>query len=471
MLLYDALKSSTYKFALACIAIFGTAVLVLFGFVYFSTIAFVHGSLDQALTADAGVIRSTFDRTGLAAATAILKERVEENESTGGRYLLVGPAGAPLAGNLPGWPDGVASVDGPTTFTPATGAPIRAMRAIFPGGHRLLVGRSEMGLEQFARRIRLAFLLMIAFIFLLATVASLAVTRRTVGRIDAINATTRAIMRSGLGERIPQRGTHDEWDALAANLNAMLDRIETLVGEVKEVSDNVAHDLRTPLARIRGRLEQASDAQRNPDRDQVMIARTLSDLDDVLRLFASLTRISRIEAGSATFSAAPVNLFKVARDVADLFDAASEQNDGSLEVAGDRSVAIRGDRDLLFDAIANLVDNAIKHGRRGGAVLIEIAATRENATVTVSDDGPGIPAGEYGHVLRRFYRRESSRHTPGNGLGLSLVSAVARFHGGEFEMADNQPGLVARLRLPVTIAPSNADRASVPNTPNAVATT
>jgi signal transduction histidine kinase len=322
------------------------------------------------------------------------------------------------------------------------------MFTTLPDGARLLVGRDITDLDAFAHQIETAILLGIAFVFVLAGVASVSVTRRTVGRIEAINATSRAIMRSGLGERIPLRGTHDEWDQLAANLNSMLDRIEGLMAEVKQVTDNVAHDLRTPLARMRGRLEKAHNAQGVTEHERALIGDTLADLDGVLRMFSSLTRISQIEANGRTEAVRAVNLSEVAREVGELFDAAAEDKGSRLEVVGGEGVLVIGDRDLLFDAVANLVDNAIKHGRAGGRVTVAVARGDVRGEISVADDGPGIPVHERQHVFKRFYRLERSRRTEGNGLGLSLVAAVARLHGANIDMEDAAPGLKVRLRFP-----------------------
>jgi signal transduction histidine kinase len=285
----------------------------------------------------------------------------------------------------------------------------------------------------------------IALMFLIAGVASILVTRRTVGRIESINATSQAIMLSGLDKRIPLRGTHDEWDRVAENLNLMLDRIETLMGEVRQVSDNVAHDLRTPLTRMRGRLEKAYNGQHLAEDAKLLIGDTISDLDAVLRIFASITRIAQIETQARKGAFRTVNLVEIASEVVELYDAAAEQDGTRLSIVGDREVLVTGDRDLIFDAIANLVDNAIKHGRAGGQVVVTNENIDGSPVISIADDGPGIPSDEYEHVFKRFYRREHSRYTPGNGLGLSLVAAVARLHGARIEMLDNSPGLKLKL--------------------------
>jgi signal transduction histidine kinase len=278
------------------------------------------------------------------------------------------------------------------------------MLETFPRGDHLLVGRDISELDSFSDQIRTAVISGVALIFVIAGVASILITRRTVGRIEQINATSRAIMLSGLDQRIPLRGTHDEWDRVAENLNLMLDRIETLMGEIKQVSDNVAHDLRTPLTRMRGRLEKAYHGRRLGEDDQSLIGDTIADLDAVLRIFSSIMRIAQIETQARKGGFRSVNLVEIASEVVELYDAAAEPDGTCLSVVGDREVLVSGDRDLI-----------------------------------------GIPADEYEHVFKRFYRLEQSRYTTGNGLGLSLVAAVARLHGARIEMLDNAPGLKFKL--------------------------
>ena len=366
--------------------------------------------------------------------------------------MLADPSLAVLAGNLREWPPTTTAASGWIEFRASEALPnaanrplLRAMLQTFPSGDRLLVGRDISDLDSFADQIKTAIISAAALLFVIAGVASILVTRRTVGRIELINATSRAIMQSGLDQRIPLRGTHDEWDRVAENLNLMLDRIETLMGEVRQVSDNVAHDLRTPLTRMRGRLEKAYHGQRIGEDDQALIGDTIADLDAVLRIFSSLTRIAQIETQARKGAFRTVNLVEIAGEVVELYDAAAEQEGTRLTVVGDREVLVTGDRDLIFDAIANLVDNAIKHGRTGGQVVVANENIDGRPVISIADDGPGIPAHEHEQVFKRFYRLEHSRYTPGNGLGLSLVAAVARLHGARIEMLDNLPGLKLKL--------------------------
>jgi signal transduction histidine kinase len=461
VLLAKSFRSTTLKLALTFIGIFGAVVAALLGFVYSSTTSYVRARADHAITTQFAGLQKAYAGAGRSGLVAAIAQRTTDQRFEGDVYLLADAALAPLAGNLEAWPADLEGSAGWRDFNAAVSNPVaanRPLRAAFatlPDGSHLLVGKDVGDVDGFVARIKTALGLSIVLIFVLAVVATVSVTRRTVGRIEAINATSRAIMQSGLGERIPLRGTRDEWDQLAANLNSMLERIEGLMGEVKQVTDNVAHDLRTPLARIRGRLEKAYNRRHDGERehDRSLIGDTLADLDDVLRMFSSLMRISQIEATDRTAAFRTVNLAEIASEVVELFDAAAEDKSGRLNIVGDRRVLVTGDKDLLFDTVANLVDNAIKHGREAGHVTVEVAQSDGGAVISIADDGPGIPADQYQHVFKRFYRLERNRLTPGNGLGLSLVGAVARLHGARIEMLDNAPGLSFRLCFPSPAQP------------------
>jgi signal transduction histidine kinase len=452
VLLAKTLRSTTFKLALIAIVTFGVIASAILSYVYQSTSSYVRSRSDRLVMAEYSRLHDAYERSGRDGLVDLIRERMAGSDSADKVYLVVDPSLTVLAGNLGEWPSAAAEASGWTEFrakpSPPSATTRPLLRAIFetlPGGDRLLVGTDISDLDGFAARIRTGVISVVVLIFVIAGVASVLVTYRTVGRIESINATSRAIMLSGLDKRIPLRGTADEWDRVAENLNLMLDRIETLMGEVKQVSDNVAHDLRTPLTRMRARLERAYHGPRNGQDDQLLIGDAIADLDAVLGMFASITRIAHIEAQVRKGAFRTVNLVEIAGEVVELYDAAAEQDRTSLTMASDREVLVTGDRDLLFDAIANLVDNAIKHGPAGGKVVVTCRNVDLGAVISIADDGPGIPADEREHVFRRFYRLEQSRYAPGNGLGLSLVAAVARLHGARIEMLDNAPGLQFKL--------------------------
>ena len=454
MLLAKTLTSSTFKQALIAIGAFGMIVSALFSYVYLSTSSYVRSRSDRDIMTEYSSLQGAYERSGRDGLIAQIQQRIADGNFANNVYLLADPSLAALAGNLREWPSTATAASGWAEFRASEALPsaatrplLRAMFQTFPGGDRLLVGTDISDLDTFADQIKTATISAAALLFVLAGVASILVTRRTVGRIESINATSRAIMQSGLDQRIPLRGTRDEWDRVAENLNLMLDRIETLMAEVKQVSDNVAHDLRTPLTRMRGRLEKAYHRQRVGEDDQLLIGDTIADLDAVLRIFASITRIAQIETQQRKGAFRAVNLVEIAGEVVELYDAAAEQDGTSLTIAGDREMMVIGDRDLIFDAIANLVDNALKLGRAGGNVVVANQTIDGSPVISIADDGRGIPPEEREHVFKRFYRLEQSRYTSGNGLGLSLVAAVARLHEAQIEMLDNSPGLKVMLRF------------------------
>jgi signal transduction histidine kinase len=457
VLLAKTLRSSTFRRALIWIAIFGAVVLALFGYVYRATASYVLSRSDDVIAAEHAQLRKAYDAEGRGGLTAAIERGVAEERFEGAVYLLADPSFQPAAGNLIVWPALLRGDAGWESFSTPAWKPdaadrplLRARFETLPDGYHLLVGRDISDLDAFAREINTALAFVVSLIFVLAGAASISVTRRTVGRIEAINSTSRDIMQTGLGKRIPLKGTQDEWDELAENLNRMLDRIESLMGEVKQVTDNVAHDLRTPLTRMRGQLETACGRERDSISDQSLIEDTITELDGVLRTFTSLTRISQIEASDRSAQFRSVDLTRIASEVVELFDAAAEERGSHLSLVGNQPVFVKGDRDLLFDTIANVIDNAIKHGREAGRVTVEVTPGDGDAVISVSDDGPGLPIDEHANVFKRFYRLERSRSTPGSGLGLSVVAAVARLHGARIEMFDNRPGLKVELRFPPT---------------------
>jgi len=455
VLLSKTLRSSTFRLAILYVGLFGVSVAALFGYVYWSTTRYVKQRYDTMVVSDHRELLDIFKRSGREGLARELRVHADNTPLDGDIYLLADADYAPVAGNLKEWPPAARAGDGWIEFSPAYWRPnakhrplLRAIVTTLPDGSHLLSGEDVDDLAGFARTINRGLAIGVTLLCLLAAVAGISVTRRTVARIEAINATSRAVMASGLGKRIPTRGTKDEWDQLAQNLNSMLARIEELVRGIKEVSDNIAHDLRTPLMRMRGRLEVALRSRRDGEADEALIARTVAELDEVLKTFSSLLRISAVEARERTVGFGPVDLGRLAAEVADLFDASAEECGIHLRCTAAATAPVLGDRDLLFEALSNLIDNALKHGHSDVEVSVDPVGAG-SVRLRVRDHGPGIPNGERKHVFQRFYRLERSRTTPGNGLGLSLVQAVAQLHGATVLLADAAPGLAVEVTFPV----------------------
>jgi signal transduction histidine kinase len=263
-----------------------------------------------------------------------------------------------------------------------------------------------------------------------------------VRRIETINETSRDIMSGDLSRRIPTNHSGDDFDELAGNLNAMLDRIESLMEEVRRISDNIAHDLRTPLSRLKNSLELLNaDQAGHAENKRTLVEQALAEADGLLSTFNALLRIARIESGERRAAFATVELERLLHDVVEFYEPLAEEKQQNLVFKPTSSAVVSGDRDLLFQAFANLVDNAIKYTPPRGDIEVGIEAQQNLVRVSVADSGPGIPEQDRDKVFRRFYRLEESRHLPGNGLGLSLVAAVAKLHDSKLSVEDNAPGL------------------------------
>ena len=281
-------------------------------------------------------------------------------------------------------------------------------------------------------------------------------TRRVLKRIDAMSETTRTIMDGDFTGRLPIAGTGDELDRLASNLNAMLERIEALMYGLKEVSDNIAHDLKTPLTRLRNRCEEALRLAEDESQYRQALESTIEESDALIRTFNALLMIARAESGQARDGMSDFDAAEIARGVGELYEPLADDKGIHLKVVAPVAAPVHGNRELISQALANLVDNAIKYGASpaagvngaGSEIVVRAMGEGDRILLTVADGGRGIPAADRSRVVERFVRLEQSRSLPGSGLGLSLASAVARLHGGELKLEDNQPGLRTVISLP-----------------------
>lgn len=458
----SVLRTTTFRLTLIYFGLFGVSAVVLVGFLYWSTAGFMARQTDEAIEAEIRGLAEQYSQFGTIGLVRALNRRTSQARASRGLYLLTDASLRPLAGNLSAWPREDPRPDGWITFeleyADRRGAVDLGRARIFEltGGLRLLVGRDIRERLEIDARFRESIGWGIALALVLSIAGGVLISRPMLRRIDAINLTSREIMAGALDRRIPVRGTDDEFDRLAANLNEMLDRIARLVASVREVSDNIAHDLRSPLARLRSRLELTLADEGDEEAYRRAIGRTIEEADALLKTFNSLLRIARLEAGVETGQIETFDLDGLIGDVAELYAPLAEERRVALDAEPGDAGRIGGDRDLLFQALANLLDNAIKFSPAGGTVAIAARSRGEAVEIAVADGGPGIPDTLKERVTERFFRIEASRNAPGAGLGLSLVAAVAERHGGSLKLGDNEPGLRVALTLPREPAPGAA---------------
>jgi len=394
-------------------------------------------------------------------------DRIRARSLTAGTslYLLEDAAGTKRAGNLPALPAEIAGSPTGGVFRyardgDAPGAKRLAVGIPVPVGpdQRLFIGRDVEAQSELAERIKRTFLWGFGALAVAALIAGLAIGRSVLRRVETINATTRSIMAGDLSRRVPVTGSEDELDELSRNLNGMLDRIEQLMSGLREVSDNIAHDLKTPLNRLRNSAEAALRDPRGGDAYREGLEGAIEKADDLIKTFNALLLIARLEAGVVEESAETFDLGHLVHDVAELYEPVADEAGLALAIETRDGIAIRANRQLIGQAVANLVDNAIKYsaeaaggaGMRDATVSVKVTAAADGpAEISVADRGPGIEAKDRDRALRRFVRLEKSRTRPGTGLGLSLVAAVARLHNGAVRLEDNAPGLRVVVTLPL----------------------
>jgi signal transduction histidine kinase len=450
---------------------FVIAAIVVIGYLAWEADDLLTSRAVEALQAEVTSLREQYQVGAAPRLAAVIAERV--NEPGSGLYLLLDADGKRIAGNLPAMPKAL-TVEGQAqvfAYPHPSEHGVHERLAIglalpVTGGLTLVVARDIEDQKQLvAGFFRLA-LWSFAFLAVVGAGAGLLMGRSMLSRIEAVTETSRKIMAGDLSRRIPLSGSGDELDRLAEGLNAMLARIEDLMAALREVSDNIAHDLKTPLNRLRNRAEAALRTS-DPASYREGLAKTIEEADELIGTFNSLLLIARLEAGSSAESMARVDLAGIVRDIADLYEPAAEEAGLTLAVSAEPGLAAIVNRELVSQAVANLVDNAIKYSAAAVPALatagaapapaaaapsgIDITLSRggDSIEIAVADHGPGIAAQDRERVLHRFVRLEKSRSKPGSGLGLSLVAAVARMHGGSVRLEDNAPGLRVVLSLPM----------------------
>jgi hypothetical protein len=406
---------------------------------------------NEILQSDAQRLTEVFRREGAAGLISYVDQRVGL-QIAGERLLLVADARLkPLAGNLSAWPSSVPANPGTYTVKLELGqhmTDVAIVHATLAGGYHLLVGRDTSRYAPLERRFWYALAGAVAILSVLGTVGGILIRRALMARIHGIRQTVSAIIQGDLSHRLPTHHSGDELNTLSQTINGMLDQIEQLIDGVRNVSNAIAHDLRTPLAELRSRLEELALTKPPIDKTFGEIDAAVADVDQVIRIFNALLRLAEIDSGLRRSGFVPVDVAAVAAAAVEFYQPAAEVRGSTLSLDAAGPAPIRGDPVLLAQALGNLIDNALKYTPGDGSIAVAVRRSDDGSVeIVVADSGPGIADTEKIKAIERFYRGDASRCTPGVGLGLSLVDAVARLHGSELKLEDNHPGLRARMVL------------------------
>ncbi|WP_304176886.1 HAMP domain-containing sensor histidine kinase [Phenylobacterium aquaticum] len=433
-------RSTSLRLAALYTAGFAISVVLLGAVTLLTTRAALSEQFDDRVRSESNALVEEYKVEGLEG----LIQAVRERDRTPGSldYGVLDTGGQGMAGRLVrtrtplGW---TVVRDRPNR------EPVRILTVALPQGRRLLVGDDDKHVEVLDHILLRSFGWTLLGVVILGVLGGYALSRDVHRRLAAISGTAEAIIDGDLARRVPVQGSDDDLDRLALTINRMLDRIAALMESLKQVSNDVAHDLRTPLNRLRQRLEAGLAA---PDERAVALEGGLADLDSILDTFAALLRIAQIEGGARRAAFRRCDLSEIARTVVEAFAPSAEDGRQSLTLGVEGPVPVDGDVELLTQMLVNLVENALRHAGPGARIQVGATAGEGAAVLSVADDGPGVPEAEHARLFDRFYRLERSRSTPGSGLGLALVAAVARLHGAEVRLADAHPGLIARVTFP-----------------------
>jgi len=454
------IRTTAFKLTLVYLGVFILFAASLLGYFALNTRRLITEQITATVNGEVNGLSEQYGQGGLRRLVTVVDVRSRRPGSS--LYLVTTPSGEGLAGNVGSLEPGVLDRPGwlETSYhrlESPEGADHRALVRVvqLPGGFRLLVGRDLEERERLFGIVVNAGQWSLALVIVLGLIGGFFVSRRVLSRIDAMTGTAQTIMAGDLSGRLPVAGTGDELDRLADNVNAMLERIEALMRGLKEVSDNIAHDLKTPLTRLRNRCEQALRSAAGEASYRAALESTIAESDELIRTFDALLMIARAESGQARDNMAEFDASEIARDVGELYEPVADEKGIALKVEAPAAAPVHGNRELVSQALANLIDNAIKYAGPNGKIngmpaeiVVKAGNDGDRIALSVADRGPGIPDADRGRVVERFVRLEQSRSEPGSGLGLSLASAVARLHGGELKLEDNHPGLRTTIALP-----------------------
>lgn len=453
MRLADHFASTSFRIATAYALLFAASVIVLFGVFYGLTTNEMNLQVRAEVEQEVHLLEDTYREGGLARLTETIRDRTRRIGRNPNIYILRDARGVILAGNertvdpFIGWQELAIGRAPGRPVVLENGQPF-LVRGVALAKGTLVVGASLHRIEEVQEALLRALTWALGLTIFLALAGGVVMGRGALRRVEAINRTTHDIVQGNLSMRVPVAGTCDEIDGLAVNINRMLDRIEELMGNLRQVTNDIAHDLRTPLGRLRQRLEAARSRDGHAAEDEDVLDAAIEETDAILQTFGALLSIAEIEAGARKQRFAAISLSDTVRNLVEVYETVAEDNGQTLQAKIQTEMTCRGDRDLLTQMLANLVENAIRHTPAGTRIVVTLSQEPSGSLLAVADDGPGIPPEDKDKVFHRFYRSEQSRTTPGTGLGLALVKAVIDLHDGTVAVLDNAPGLRVEIRFP-----------------------
>lgn len=446
-----------FRLSVLYMAVLSASAAIVLAFIHHGTVGLIDRETNETIEADFRGLAEQYAKFGLEGLLHVIEERSGEKADPRALYLVVDGFLQPLAGNLAVWPDVGAAEDGWFQFALQIAEHVKheARARIFPleRNHQLLVGRDIEDRLDLQRLITSNLFWSLAVVGILSTLIGVIISRNMLRRVDAIARAAQGIIQGDLSKRMPIQGIGDEFDRVAANVNRMLTKIESLTSGMRTVIDSVAHDLRGPITRMRSHIELTLAGPPDTEAFRHALYTTLTESDRLQRTVDSLLHIAQAEAGALGMEMDVIDLAALVRGVLDLYQPLAEEKQIAVESEIGTGARIRGNRQLLAHGVANLIDNAIKYTPAGGRLGLDVAVEGTHARIAVWDTGPGIPAVDRTRVLQRFVRLDASRTTPGSGLGLSLVAAVAQMHHAPLELGDNAPGL--RVTLTFDVAPED----------------
>jgi signal transduction histidine kinase len=419
--------------------------------VYVTANRSIESETRSVVSAELTGLADEYERRGLIGLITAIERRLPSASERDALYLLTDRFGNKLAGNLKQWPEDITAGSGWVDLEVRRAdndelVPVSAASIRLPGGERLIVGRDAVARQQFDRVLLRSVALALGIALLLSLLTGWLFTRLVFSRLSDIASTAENIVSGDLSRRMPIRGTGDEFDQVAGTLNTMLDRIEELISNLRTTSNSIAHDLRSPLSRLKQRVEALSDPDKSDLDREIDIARATTEVDHVLRVLGQLTEISRAEAGLGREQFEDVDLHQLVADVVDLYEPVAADQNVRLEVTGQAS-PIQGHRPLLSQALSNLLDNALRYAPEDSTITVSLAEDTACTRVSVRDEGPGVPEKDLPRLQQPFVTLDPARTERNAGLGLALVAAISRMHGGAFEARNCDPGLQTTLKL------------------------